>query len=325
MDRGGSVDPSHAFVVALPWWGNPWVLGVAGVLLGLVGVQTVRVVRRGQRLQRANASLRDEIAERERAEAERARLDTQLRDLRYLYRLREALGEARSADEAIQAAGEAVMAALSASGSAGVVIELDGRPWSFGSAGGNGNYERALAWGGKARGQLRLTCGVTLSQAQEHVLLDETAGQLAHALETRELQMQVLQSSRLVSLGEMAAGVAHELSQPLSVVSTTAGDICYRLFRGQEVPKEQLDRMIRDLLEVVGRMDGTVDHLRLFSRDTWSAIPCSTRGCPGGGTTGRRRRRRRFSTRRARVCWCIPVGRRGIGTPGATRPAKASG
>ena len=60
VDRDGNVDATpalHAFVVEGPWWKNPWVLGGAVVLLGLVGVQTGRVVRRERRLEEANREL----------------------------------------------------------------------------------------------------------------------------------------------------------------------------------------------------------------------------------------------------------------------------
>ncbi|MCY3680324.1 MAG: ATP-binding protein [Gemmatimonadetes bacterium] len=85
---------------------------------------------------------------------------------------------------------------------------------------------------------------------------------LASANET-----QLLQSARLVSLGQMVAGVAHELNQPLTVVETTAGDISLRLMEGMPLETDELQEMMEDVRGVVGRMAGTVDHLRVFSRD----------------------------------------------------------
>ena len=85
---------------------------------------------------------------------------------------------------------------------------------------------------------------------------------LASANET-----QLLQSARLVSLGQMTAGVAHELNQPLTVVETTAGDICLRLMEGMPLETDELREMMEEVRSVVDRMAGTVDHLRVFSRD----------------------------------------------------------
>ena len=85
---------------------------------------------------------------------------------------------------------------------------------------------------------------------------------LASANET-----QLLQSARLVSLGQMVAGVAHELNQPLTAVETTAGDISLRLMEGMPLETDELRKMMEDVRGVVNRMAGTVDHLRVFSRD----------------------------------------------------------
>ena len=200
----------------------------------------------------------------------RARLDEQLHQIRYLYRFRLALGNARSSDEIIRQAGASVMEALSVLASGGLLIEYEGRTHRFGEDDGEDqtHYERPLFWGGQTRGRLRLSCGVAMSKSQKRVLLDETAGQIEQALEARELEMQILQSGRLVSLGQMSSGVAHELNQPLAAISTTAGDVYSRLVENIDLPKENLKGMMQDVLGLVKRMAGTVDHLRIFSRDT---------------------------------------------------------
>ena len=267
-----------------------------GIAIALTVWQAGRVVQRDRRLQKSNEDLRREMAERQRAEEERARLDAQLQHLRYLYRLRSALGAARSPEEVIRLAGESLMEVLSASTSGGVLLQYNGRTWQFGetenvecrmsnveienlngpnskfeirnSKLGGVRYDRGLFWGERERGRLHLFCGVTLSEAQERALLDETAAQMARALEARELEMQLLQSARLVSLGQMAAGVAHEINQPLGAISATAEDYYLRLKDGLSVSQGQWQEMLKRILGMVGRMSGTVDHLRVFSRDT---------------------------------------------------------
>ncbi len=57
----------------------------------------------------------------------------------------------------------------------------------------------------------------------------------------------------------MAAGVAHELNQPLTVVETTAGDICLRLMEGMPLETDELREMMENIRGVVDRMAGTVD------------------------------------------------------------------
>ncbi len=221
-------------------------------------------------LQEANQALKNEIAERERVERERARLDGQLGHLRYLYRLRIALGEARSSEGVLKAAGRAVQEVFEPPADAGLVIEYEDRTWRFGRTASDGcvRYERALTWGDRERGRLCLFCRTPLSKTQERALLDETAGQIAQALETRELEMQLMQSARLISLGQLAAGVAHELNQPLGAIATTAGDIWLRLVEGVDLPRPRLKAMMEDVRHLVNRMSTTIDHLRVFSRDT---------------------------------------------------------
>jgi signal transduction histidine kinase len=278
---------------------------MVALLLGAVGLQTGRVVRRDRRLRESNAALssanrelfqanqdlRREIAERRRAEEERARLDERLQQFRYLYRLRSSLGDARSPEEAIRRAGEALVEVLP---SAGALIQYKGRTWEFGDDFGFGildfgleaskgsnrkseiqnlklggvRYDRGLFWGGRERGRLILFCDVALSESQERTLLDETAGRIASVMEARELETQILHSSRLVSLGQMAAGVAHELSQPLSAISATAEGLFLRLEEGIAVSRRRMMEMMENVMGLVERMIGTIEHLRVFSRDT---------------------------------------------------------
>ena len=84
--------------------------------------------------------------------------------------------------------------------------------------------------------------------------------------------MELLQSARLVSLGQTTAGVAHELGQPLAAISTTAGDVYLRLKENIDLPKDRLKTMMQDVMRLVQRMVGTVDHLRVFSREDQNRI-----------------------------------------------------
>ena len=250
---------------------------IAGLIVAVIlGVwQTVRIVRRDADLVRTNRDLVGEIRERGRVEAERARLDQQLQHLGFLNRLRLSLSAAWSPEDVVQKAGIAIAEALSVWDSGGVRIAQDGRVQGFGTVdtAGQIHYERKLTWGDQERGRLHLYTSVALSESQELALLDETSAQVSRALESRELQMALLESARLVSLGKTAASVAHELNQPLSAISNTAGDIYLCLTDGTELTREQLKQMMQDVLGLVKRMAGTIGHLGIFSREGAEEAP----------------------------------------------------
>lgn len=89
----------------------------------------------------------------------------------------------------------------------------------------------------------------------------------AEIAERKRQEAQTIQFARLVSLGQMATGVAHELNQPLAIMTLAAENIAVALRRrGAEAIPEALDR-----LEVViagaMRAQGVLDHLRAFGTD----------------------------------------------------------
>jgi C4-dicarboxylate-specific signal transduction histidine kinase len=86
--------------------------------------------------------------------------------------------------------------------------------------------------------------------------------------ERKQTQLALLQSTRLVALGQMAAGMAHELSQPLTALSTTAEGVLLRQEEGMELAPERLQEMMRHMMGLVERMASIIQHLRTFSRDT---------------------------------------------------------
>jgi C4-dicarboxylate-specific signal transduction histidine kinase len=92
--------------------------------------------------------------------------------------------------------------------------------------------------------------------------------ELNREMEARKIaQAQLIQSSKLASIGELAAGVAHELNQPLMVIRITAQ------FIERAAKNESLDcDTLMDHMKTVGRntkrMMRTIGHLRVFSRQS---------------------------------------------------------
>ena len=96
--------------------------------------------------------------------------------------------------------------------------------------------------------------------------LTKTNNQLVNAYrQLKDTQSQLVQSAKLASIGELAAGVAHELNQPLMVIRGTGQMITRGLATGRlslETLGEPLDMIVRN----TKRMMNIIEHLRNFSR-----------------------------------------------------------
>lgn len=76
-----------------------------------------------------------------------------------------------------------------------------------------------------------------------------------------------LRSDRLRSLGEMAAGIAHELNQPLSGVRGLAEHLLLGQERGWAMSPEEQNGRLSLILDQADRMTHIIDHVRLFARE----------------------------------------------------------
>lgn len=82
----------------------------------------------------------------------------------------------------------------------------------------------------------------------------------------REMEMQILHSSRLASLGEMASGIAHELSQPLNAISTQSQLLKFKLDRQEDLSEDAYRSAIKEVMDQVFRMSDILQHLRVYGR-----------------------------------------------------------
>ena len=99
-----------------------------------------------------------------------------------------------------------------------------------------------------------------LNNEIDHRLGAETA--LNNALEElKQTQAQLVQSAKLSSIGELAAGVAHELNQPLMVIRGHA----QMLFKKRSSEEEDYHEL-QMILKNTKRLMKIINHLRTFSR-----------------------------------------------------------
>ncbi len=81
-----------------------------------------------------------------------------------------------------------------------------------------------------------------------------------------ETEQQLIQASKLTTLGEMATGVAHELNQPLSVIKTASTFIMKKTNRHEQINNDTLFTLLKKIDNNVDRASGIINHMRQFSR-----------------------------------------------------------
>ena len=86
--------------------------------------------------------------------------------------------------------------------------------------------------------------------------------------ESIEKETQLIQASKMTTLGLMAAGMAHEINQPLNVIQICADFFLKMLNKGQAVPEEDLRSMANDIIANVARATGIIKHVRHFARQS---------------------------------------------------------
>ncbi|WP_430812618.1 MULTISPECIES: tetratricopeptide repeat protein [unclassified Carboxylicivirga] len=91
------------------------------------------------------------------------------------------------------------------------------------------------------------------------------AQRITDALKKQEEQQQIIMhQSSLTSLGELAAGIAHEINQPMQNISLSAESIKYELAEAK-ADKEFINKSVDEIFEDILRVRQIVDHIRIFS------------------------------------------------------------
>jgi len=81
-----------------------------------------------------------------------------------------------------------------------------------------------------------------------------------------EQKTQLIQASKMSTLGEMASGIAHELNQPLNVIRMGATFLSKMLKKGQKIKDEELKTVTEEVVGQVDRASAIINHMRDFSR-----------------------------------------------------------
>ncbi len=104
---------------------------------------------------------------------------------------------------------------------------------------------------------------ISPSEYSSRKVLLITTSDITKRLETEQ---QLIQASKMATLGEMATGVAHELNQPLSVIKTTSSFFMRKFERREPFDPAVLQKMIFKVDSNVDRATRIIDHMRQFAR-----------------------------------------------------------
>ena len=84
--------------------------------------------------------------------------------------------------------------------------------------------------------------------------------------EMLEKEAQLLQASKMTTLGEMSAGIAHELNQPLNAINMGSEYLKMMIENRKKIPEENLVEVSERISEQVDRASEIIDRLREFGR-----------------------------------------------------------
>jgi PAS domain S-box-containing protein len=82
----------------------------------------------------------------------------------------------------------------------------------------------------------------------------------------KQAAAQIIQASKLATLGEMATSVAHELNQPLNVIRMASANSRRMIAKGDMDP-EYLNAKFHRIEEQTARAAAIIDHMRMFGRE----------------------------------------------------------
>jgi PAS domain S-box-containing protein len=86
--------------------------------------------------------------------------------------------------------------------------------------------------------------------------------------ESVEKEAQLIQASKLATLGTLASGMAHELTQPLNVIQVASDFFLKKLKKGEEVSTDELRTMAEEIGSQLDRASKVIKHMRDFARQS---------------------------------------------------------
>ncbi len=104
-------------------------------------------------------------------------------------------------------------------------------------------------------------------QATIHFIFDDITLKKDLAEKARLNELKLYHEDRLTSLGIMAAGIAHELNQPLSAIRVVAEGLLFGMEQDWQLDRAELGEGLEMISRQVRRMSQVIQNIRDFARD----------------------------------------------------------
>ncbi|MDR7868330.1 MAG: ATP-binding protein [Sporomusaceae bacterium] len=144
----------------------------------------------------------------------------------------------------------------------------------------NNYYVRGIIWASGSIVTLLLLVmvnGVWIRQAWLTKQVNEKTTELLlknkAIIEAKEAQARV---EKLSSLGSMAAGISHEINQPLNSIKILSSGILYSLHKGGRFDPDEIRRVVEEISRQADRITSIINQMRSFiRRDNSARVPCN--------------------------------------------------
>lgn len=82
----------------------------------------------------------------------------------------------------------------------------------------------------------------------------------------KKMETKQLHADRMANLGEMASGIAHEINQPLNIISMVLDGILFEAAKAESIDLDFLKIKSDKIFDNIIRIRNIIDHIRAFSR-----------------------------------------------------------